>query len=36
MDTVKTLLDRYGLEDPAAGKDIAEFKNHSQMSSAGC
>ncbi len=25
MDAVKDLLDRYGLEDPAAGKDIGEF-----------
>jgi len=26
-DAVKTLLDRYGLEDPAAGKDIGAFTN---------
>ena len=25
MDAVKTLLDRYGIADPAAGKDIGEF-----------
>ena len=25
MDAVGTLIDRYGLEDPAAGKDIGEF-----------
>lgn len=27
MDAVKTLLDRYGLEDPAAGKDVGVFTN---------
>lgn len=27
MDAILTLLDRYGLEDPAAGKDIGEFTN---------
>jgi len=26
-DSVKTLLDRYGLEDPAEGKDLGEFTN---------
>ena len=25
MDAVKTLLDRYGIADPAAGKDVGEF-----------
>ncbi len=25
IDAVKTLLDRYGIVDPAAGKDIAQF-----------
>jgi hypothetical protein len=27
MDAVKTLIDRYGLEDPAAGKDVGVFVN---------
>jgi len=27
MDAVKTLLDRYGIADPAAGKDIGQFTN---------
>lgn len=27
MDAVKTLLDRYGIEDPAAGKAPGEFTN---------
>ena len=27
MDAVKTLIDRYGLEDPIAGNDIGEFTN---------
>ena len=27
MDSIKTLLDRYGLDDPAEGKDIGEFTN---------
>lgn len=27
MDAIATLLDRYGLEDPAAGQDIGEFTN---------
>jgi len=27
MNAVKTLLDRYGLEDPAAGKGVGEFEN---------
>jgi hypothetical protein len=27
MDAVKTLLDRYGIADPAAGNDIGEFTN---------
>lgn len=27
MDAILTLLDRYGLVDPAAGKDIGEFTN---------
>jgi hypothetical protein len=27
MDAVKTLLDRYGIADPAAGKEVGEFTN---------
>jgi hypothetical protein len=27
MEAVKTLIDRYGLDDPAAGKGIGEFTN---------
>ena len=27
MDAIKTLLDRYGLPDPAAGKGVGEFEN---------
>jgi hypothetical protein len=27
MDAIKTLLDRYGIEDPAAGKGPGEFAN---------
>lgn len=27
MDSIKNLLDRYGLDDPAEGKDIGEFSN---------
>ncbi len=27
MDAIATLLDRYDLEDPAAGKDVGEFTN---------
>jgi hypothetical protein len=27
MDAVKTLIDHYGLEDPAAGKDVGVFAN---------
>jgi hypothetical protein len=27
MEAVKSLIDRYGLEDPAAGKDVGEFTN---------
>jgi hypothetical protein len=27
MDAVKTLLDRYGLQDPAAGRGVGEFSN---------
>jgi hypothetical protein len=27
MDAVKTLLDRYGIADPAAGNDIGEFSD---------
>jgi hypothetical protein len=27
MDAVKTLLDRYGIADPAAGNDIGQFSN---------
>jgi len=28
MNAVKTLLDRYGLKDPAAGNGVGEFSNH--------
>jgi len=27
MDAIKTLIDRYGLDDPAAGNDVGEFTN---------
>ena len=27
MDAIKTLLDRYGITDPAAGKGVGEFTN---------
>ena len=27
MDAIKTLLDRYGVPDPAAGKELGEFTN---------
>jgi len=27
MDAIKTLLDKYGIADPAAGKEIGEFTN---------
>jgi hypothetical protein len=27
MDSIKTLLDRYGISDPAAGKGLGEFAN---------
>jgi hypothetical protein len=27
MDAIKTLLDKYGIADPAAGKEVGEFTN---------
>jgi hypothetical protein len=32
MDAIKTLLDRYGLQDPAAGQDVGAFANETLQS----